>query len=128
MTDLVMELTGLDEMVDTISQMARAAGANVTAALRKEAERIMTEVKENRVPVDTGALRASGIVTDIEGGVELGFGNNIVDYAIPVHENLFAHHTVGEAKYLENGINAALPSMSERIARDLDASLRNKGR
>ncbi|GLI51348.1 hypothetical protein TSYNTROOL_14340 [Tepidanaerobacter syntrophicus] len=53
-------------------------------------------------PVDTGALRSSAFTeADRQGknpGVVVGFEE---EYAIYVHENLEAHHTVGQAKFLE---------------------------
>lgn len=52
-------------------------------------------------PIDTGALRASAF-TEAESGsnpsVIVGFEE---EYAIFVHENLEAHHPVGQAKFLE---------------------------
>jgi len=53
-------------------------------------------------PVDTGALRASAFTeADRQGknpSVIVGFEE---EYAIYVHENLEAHHPVGQAKFLE---------------------------
>jgi hypothetical protein len=53
-------------------------------------------------PVDTGALRSSAFTeADRQGknpGVVVGFEE---EYAIYVHENLEAHHNVGQAKFLE---------------------------
>lgn len=56
---------------------------------------------QDLTPVDTGALRASAF-TEAESGsnpsVIVGFEE---EYAIFVHENLEAHHPVGQAKFLE---------------------------
>jgi len=53
-------------------------------------------------PIDTGALRASAFTeADRQGknpSVVVGFEE---EYAIYVHENLEAHHPVGQAKFLE---------------------------
>ncbi len=56
---------------------------------------------QDLTPVDTGALRASAF-TEAESGsnpsVIVGYTE---EYAIFVHENLEAHHDVGQAKFLE---------------------------
>jgi len=54
------------------------------------------------VPVETGALRASGRVEETEDGAEVIYGNDMVNYALYVHEDLQARHPRGgQAKYLE---------------------------
>jgi len=72
-----------------------------------------------RIPVDTGRLRASHYVAPPkrDGGVlvvEVGVG---MKYAVPVHERTELRHTVGEAKYLENALNALSPGMGARLAK-----------
>jgi hypothetical protein len=50
-------------------------------------------------PVDTGNLRGSAYTRrESKKSVEVGFG---AVYAAPVHEDLEAHHEVGQAKFLE---------------------------
>lgn len=78
----------------------------VPRALRSVGEVWMTEAKK-RTPVDTGVLRSSGHVQGptVHGNeivVRLVFGGPAADYAAIVHENLQAHHDVGQAKYLES--------------------------
>jgi hypothetical protein len=77
--------------------------------LRLIGEEIMTDVKASApghgVPVDTGALRASGVVEQPEPFVvELSFGSAAVQYALLQHEGLEYHHTIGEARYLVRGL------------------------
>lgn len=58
-------------------------------------------------PVDTGFLRATGNVSEPEfktDSVLIEIGYN-ADYALNVHENTTAKHTVGEAKFLEKAFN-----------------------
>lgn len=76
--------------------------------LKRELEDLMENtIKPNFVPVDTGALRDSGTVGDVEidssgnFNISMTFGNESVFYAIFVHEDLTAHHPHGQAKYLE---------------------------
>lgn len=102
------------------NDIARATGK----ALFTEAEQVMTAAK-GLTPVDTGALRASGYVevpnlADDGVSVELGFGGPAKDYAEIVHENLNAHHDVGQAKFLEQPLNDA----QSRIQRSLDEAVR----
>ena len=91
------------------------------AALYQGASIIMTEAKE-RAPVDVGSLRNSGYVTlpVTRGGdtfVEAGFGGAAKAYAVVQHEELSYRHEVGEAKYLENAINAKEQEVQERVRR-----------
>ena len=44
-------------------------------------------------------------------------------YALAVHENLTARHTVGEAKYLSNALAAAEPGQDARVARTIAREL-----
>ena len=95
----------------------------MASALYREGERIMATSK-TEVPVETGALRASGQVTPptiTAQGVEvvLGYGNSSVGYAVYVHENLMARHPVGKAKFLEDPMNRARQGMEDRLAADL---------
>lgn len=61
------------------------------------------------VPVDTGRLKSSGIVTQIPNGYEITYHSenpkNNYNYAPIQHENLDFHHDIGQAKYLENAID-----------------------
>ena len=88
-------------------------------ALYAEAEAVMADSKENYVPVDTGALRSSGFVSQprIESGsvtVDMGFNT---PYAIQVHEDLTAYHPHGEAKYLSKPLLKAAKGLMVRIAK-----------
>lgn len=74
---------------------------------------VMKSVMEEairRCPMETGRLRQSAHLEDVQMStskrtVAIVFGNDSVDYAIPVHEILDAHHPIGQAKYLESAIN-----------------------
>lgn len=93
-----------DNFKDIAARMASALGKGVHGA----AQEIMNDAKK-RTPVKTGALRASGTVSEpmVDGkGVycELRFGGAAASYAIFVHERTNARHPVGEAKFLENAV------------------------
>lgn len=127
------------------AQELRKVGDRVVAALDQalhvEAERIMGVSKEVYVPVETGALRASGQVqpTKHETGqfhVVMGYGNNAISYATWVHEIPpppgnepmagFRRHgaAIGKPpgqqwKYLERPVMEAVSGMPFRLARSL---------
>lgn len=118
-----------------ISQILEQYGEKAAAALGnglyREAAGILAASRP-LVPVDTGALRASGYVTEpVQEGnllvVEVGYGGTASKinpktgepsgkYALMVHENLEAFHKVGMAKYLEIPFNAAVRGMGARLA------------
>jgi Bacteriophage HK97-gp10, putative tail-component len=111
---------GQERVERELMRLSRASKVAAGQALREEAEIEMTEAKQ-RTPVRTGALRASGHVEgpfatgDVE--VLLIFGNAAVDYAAYVHENLEAHHAVGQAKFLESVLTESAPYFAARVAR-----------
>lgn len=89
-------------------------------ALYAEAEAIMAASKRI-VPVDTGALRASGHVRPpvIRGSrvrVVLGYGGAAVPYAVFVHERPATHRPPTQWKYLEVPLHQAEPGMAGRLA------------
>lgn len=102
------------------SRRLRAAAAigpqAVVGILFREAEQVMAMSKRDYVPVDTGALRASGFVdtpvqTAMGGSVTLGYGGPSAPYAVIVHEDLTKRHPVGQAKYLEVPLRARIQGM-----------------
>ena len=84
-------LLGADQLTRTLRALADRAPARAAGALYREAERIMTRSKQEFVPVDLGALRASGQVHQPVIGVTsisviLGYGDAAAGYAVYVHE------------------------------------------
>lgn len=99
-------------------------GVKIAArALKNEAQEAMA-VSQDEVPVDTGALKASGRVLPETGVFERGnevyvqlvYGGTAVEYASVVHENLEAYHPHGKAKYLEDPMVRQSNGISGRIA------------
>lgn len=107
------EWEGLDETLDALEEMEDKSEEAIAATLRTEGEAIMTDVKASRpgkgVPVDTGALRSSGVVRGPELAspgnpqVRLTFGGPSAPYALVQHERLDYTHSVGEPRYLVRG-------------------------
>lgn len=115
-----VQITGEDALLNSLRAFASQAGQAFAAALVQEAEVIMADAKA-RTPVDTGSLRGTGHVQPPQGegdetSVTMGFGGPAAEYAVFVHENLTAHHPVGEAKFLERAVLAAAPDLAKRLA------------
>lgn len=117
MSDLTLQIDGLDNVLAKIQDLLTAVPQAGQDALRAEAEIEMTEAKR-RTPVLTGALRASGVVQPVEGqlAVTLTFGGPAAAYAIWVHENMEAFHRTGQAKFLESTLLESAPYIAQRIA------------
>ena len=84
-------------------EVSRVRGRTLQSMLK--AAILVRSESQRRTPVDEGNLRASHYVSSNNSErnpiVEVGCTAN---YAVYVHENLTARHTVGEAKFLENAI------------------------
>jgi hypothetical protein len=115
-----MTLTGDDRLIEIFAKAGRGAGAALVQATMQSAYDIF-EDSQMVVPVDTGALRASGQVrppevsgTNVE--VVIGYGGPAADYAIYVHEDLEANHAPGtSAKFLEVPVLNRLPEWQDEI-------------
>lgn len=84
-----VEIKGLDKFERLLDKYEEKFSRAVVTALREEAETIMTDSKENYVPVDFGTLRDSGYVKPVrlEGKTlvaELGYGGPAAPYALCV--------------------------------------------
>lgn len=140
-----LERVGGGPLDAALRALGRRAPHALARGLYREGERIMAASKP-LVPVDTGALRSTGYVAlpKIDGSrvsLEIGYGGPAggnqqtgpfisprsgrtvlpgqpVGYAVVVHEDLTARHTVGQAKYLEKPFLEARRGQAERIARD----------
>ena len=112
------------------AELAKRLNAAVKAAetaLYQGASIIITEAKK-RAPLDVGTLRNSGYVTlprrdgnDVF--VEAGFGGAAKAYAVRQHEETSYNHEVGEAKYLQNAIDAKELEVRARVQRLADKAL-----
>jgi len=99
-----------------VAQLAVATG------LFAEGTKILNDSKE-LVPVDTGTLRASGIVfppsLNERGNlsVDIGYGGPAAPYALRVHENPNAGvgSGVGQWKYLEQPFRERSQGMNKRM-------------
>lgn len=129
MSALEFRIDGLEELATRLEALASADEPirDLSGKLFRAGEKIMA-VSKRLVPVDTGALRASGFVElpEIQGdrvSVTLAYGGPAADYAVPVHENLQARHTVGQAKYLEEPFLAAREGVLDELREALRAAI-----
>ena len=114
-------LIGEERVLSTLRRMQAQFGDKVGGALKEQAELIMTDSKQNFVPVDTSALKTSGNVGHVkrEGrdlSVELTYGGPSVDYAQDQHET---HRT--KSKYLERPLNNAIPGFLKNMKKSMGA-------
>lgn len=126
---MAFKLLGLERFKRSSRQKGEAILRGLERGLVKEAEGVMTISKQAYVPVDFGILKGSGFVDKpTRRGrrvvIELGFGGPAAPYAVYVHEDLTAFHTVGEAKYLQKPLRSAKRGMAERLAKEVRAELR----
>lgn len=124
-----------------IDHLETIFGEAIRSSLRIEAEMVMTDSKENYVPVDLGTLRSSGFVEPVEydGGkfsVKLVYGGAAAPYALAVHEHPSEHSPPSWSgnvhfsppgrgpKYLERPMLVAISGMERRIGDRLKSSMR----
>lgn len=118
-------ITGIDEGVASLDRLDARVVPTVTGSLYRSGEHVMTQSKEQYVPVDTGTLRSSGTVqvetTETAVQVHLGFGGAASDYALAVHETNKAYKAGRSWQYLRIPLNAELPEINRRMQDDLRA-------
>jgi hypothetical protein len=127
-------LKGVKELTKKLREVTRDLEKQQMKALKIEGERIMTDSKQNYVPVDKGTLRSSGIVSDpVKEGdtisISLGYGGAAAAYATALHEYpsdanpptwngqplTFSKPGTGP-KFLELPLMKAVDGMTERLA------------
>lgn len=116
-----MSLEGADDFNKAIEEAIKKLPQSVRAALYQEGLLVQKD-SMRRTPVDTGVLRSTHNTELVEDGdiaTKVTVGGSAAPYAHKVHEDLEAFHTVGEAKFLANAANAAIPGLAERVAKRL---------
>ena len=111
-----IRVSGADQMAATLRRQSQAVRRRTQAALVAEAQSVLAE-SQRRVPVETGELRASGMVVPPRGddlNVEIVF---TAPHAVFVHEDLDAVHPDGRAKFLESTLLESASSLADQIAR-----------
>ena len=118
---ITARLRGSAALRRELKRRGGAAQKALARALFLEGEQIMGKSKR-LVPVDTGALRASGhvqlpVIRGKRVSVVLGYGGAAAPYAVFVHEKQARHNPPTQWKYLEQPLNEAIPGMAGRLAR-----------
>ena len=100
-------------------------------SIYEEANVIFNE-SQKLVPVDTGALRASGFVhaprrENNRVFVRVTYGGPAAHYALYVHENLYARHDAPtQAKYLETPLYRQVPVIVRNLTIRINHMIRNE--
>lgn len=84
---------------------------------------IIYDASQPLVPVDTGALKRSGKIEEVNNGMKIKYHsenpNNGYNYAVIQHENTSFNHRVGQAKYLEDAIKSNMDKIEEAIVKEV---------
>jgi hypothetical protein len=145
--DLKVRIVGSeDSLRRALEQLSVYETGFVTGAQEAllAAANVVFNKSQEYVPVDTGDLRSSGVVTEYGQkwsagggwtghmtetpgtfGVMISYGGRGVDYAVIVHEDLRARHAPPtSAKYLERAVNELAPSLGMTIAEGAERGAR----
>lgn len=113
---VVNRVTGLENVLDNLHRHAAQIKGKTMAGLFEAGLKIQ-KVSQKRTPVDTGNLKASAFTRKAPDGslnVQIGY---TAAYAVFVHENMEAGHTVGQPKFLESALNENKDAILEIIRR-----------
>ncbi len=119
-----VEIKGLEELRRKLASGGPAMVKQGAAALYQEA--LVEKIEMiHRCPKDTGNLRDSHevlkpVIDGSDVSVSIMAGGPAAPYGLFVHENLEAHHAIGEAKWMERTIHESAPFLAERIAKRID--------
>ena len=102
-----------------LQQFVRSTRDKIRQNMLKEGTRLMGLMRA-RTPYRNGSLKNSGLVQgpDDEGNdiiVVLSFGNDQVNYAIPVHERINLRHRHGRAKFMESVVQEEAGNIAPNI-------------
>ncbi len=110
-----IKLEGFIELTNKLNKSISQISDTVQSALL-DCSNDLQQKAQDLTPIDTGALRASAFTeADRQGenpSVIVGFEE---EYAIYVHENLEAHHDVGQAKFLEQPLKENADKYAEHV-------------
>ena len=126
-------LTGEGKIRKRLKKLERTIPIEVGAALYQEAL-IITADSMRHTPVDVTTTQGGGTLRDSHETsaprwkgktlqVDIQVGGPAAPYAVIVHERVLApsgkpvRHIVGNAKFLENAVLAAAPTLRDKIAK-----------
>lgn len=113
-------IVGIDAALRGLRGTRAALMPAFERALQAEGEAVFARTQE-LVPVDTTALQKSGVLhkPEIAGAtasIAISYGNEQVDYALVVHEDLAAKHKAPtQAKFVEGPVVESAKGMAARV-------------
>jgi hypothetical protein len=116
-----VQVEGLAELINGLSRAGRETDVrnSFAMALSEEASVVFAR-SQMLVPVDTGVLRSSGLVSSVKSDgktsyVEISYGGPASSYAMIVHEGFARHAEPTQRKYLEQPLYERAPFFSRNI-------------
>lgn len=118
-----MRIAGVREANAELLRLSRLSPDLMEQAMRLEAQK-MLDASRPFVPVDTGVLRASGMIEPAQSNagkitVVFGYGGSAWYYAIPQHERTDYNHRVGQDHYLSEPVLAMAGGIGHRLTETL---------
>ncbi len=129
--DFYVDSKDIKLLADALSRIPKHMPNLLEKAIYEEANVIFNE-SQKIVPVDTGALRGSGVVhaprhENHRTFVRVTYGGPAAHYALYVHENLYARHAAPtQAKYLETPLYRQVPVLIKNLAIRINHMMRNE--
>lgn len=109
---------GLAELQNQIADIPNKTMKGIEKAMG-----IIYDASQPLVPVDTGALKRSGKIEEVDKGLKIKYHSenpkNGYNYAVIQHENTSFNHRVGQAKYLEDAIKNNLDKIEDAIVKEV---------
>ena len=123
-----LQMDGLDEFREAFARLRDRGPEVIGTAVRRHMEEDVLPAAQERVPVLTGRLKATGRV---EAGQEphewvVWFGDSatendaLVDYAAAVHERDARHAPPTGVKFVEDPLKESVERLAHRAAHALD--------
>jgi hypothetical protein len=116
-----VQVEGLAELINGLSRAGRETDVrnSFAMALSEEASVVFAR-SQMIVPVDTGVLKSSGLVSAVQSDgktsyVEISYGGPASSYAMLVHEGFARHAEPTQRKYLEQPLYERAPFFSRNI-------------
>jgi hypothetical protein len=126
---ITIDMQGIAQVTQHLQRLATVPLPAAGEALYAEGNGIMGQSVQ-LVPVDTGNLRSTAhvdrpVITGPRVEVELSYGKHgDAPYAAIVHWDTEAHHPIGMSHYLQAPLFQATQGFAQRIAADIQGSLR----
>lgn len=113
-----VKIQGLAELESELNSLPHKTMKGIEKAMG-----IIYDASQPLVPVDTGALKRSGQIEEVDSGMKMKYHSenpiNGYNYAPIQHENLTFNHRVGQAKYLENAVKENMDSIINAIVEEV---------